>query len=248
MRWSPVIALTVAAGCASLPGIERLDPEDQLTQALAALERQDFTSAYNQFTQVYERHWNEPVGQRALLAMAAVEMDPRNRERRLYVGADLAARSLQLPDAPAWSIPVSQTLYLLAAELGAAEERTARAEAEKEEAERKAVQAEREKEQTEAEKQSVEAEARRAKAQARQSQAEAARAKAEAKQAKARPAPKPRSLPKLPGPSVTARTQELRNERDKLANEAQVLRKRLAEREEEIERMRETLTSKPRNE
>jgi chemotaxis protein histidine kinase CheA len=237
MRWTLILAVGALAGCASLQGSDAPDPEQRFDRAMEALERQDFRSAYEQFSLVYTGHWNQPVSERALLAMAAVELDPRNGGRRLDIGADLAARHFQLAGSPSWTTPVSQTLYLLALELGAAEERAARAEAEKEraevekqEAQRQAEQAERQKQQAEKEKRAARAEVQRAKAQAR-----AATAKARAVERETRP------LPRYSGTSVSARVGELSAERARLRDQVQALRRQLAEREQELERIRATL-------
>lgn len=244
MRWTRLLAVGALAGCASLQGSDAPDPEQRFGRAMEALERQDFRSAYEQLSLVYTGHWTQPVAERALLAMAAVELDPRNAGRRLDVGADLAARHFQLAGEPSWTTPVSQTLYLLALELGAAEERAARAEAEKEraeeekqqaqrqaeQAERQAEQAERQKQQAEKEKRAARAEVQRAKAQAR-----AANAKARAAEQEARP------LPRYSGTSVSARVGELSAERARLRDQVQALKRQLAEREQELERIRATL-------
>ena len=62
-----------------------------------------------------------------MLALSAGELDPRKPERRLWAGADLSARLLNVPDVEPWMVPVAETYYLLALELGAQEERLARA-------------------------------------------------------------------------------------------------------------------------
>jgi len=118
----------VVAGCATLRVGERRDADGRLDRGLAALAANDFATAKPLLEGVYLEHWQEPVGQRALLALAAAELDSRNVQRRLWVGAELAGRYLSLDHAPAWSIPAAETLYLLALELGAREEELARAE------------------------------------------------------------------------------------------------------------------------
>lgn len=233
MRPIVLVMLAALAGCATLGQPDAPDPEDVLGRALVSLEQEDFTAAYEQLSWLYQSYWDEPAGERALLALTAVELDPRNPGRRLYAAADLASRHYQLPSVSPWALPVSQTLYLLAQELGAAEEELERSRREKE----RAVQAQVE----------AQAEARREAAAAGQARAEAARAREEATQARATArraqaaAAEPRPLPRLPGPSVSARVSELQGERDRLADELRTLRSRLAEREEELERIRQTI-------
>lgn len=241
MRRTAILALAAITGCATLQGGDAPDPEARFERALAALERQDFPGAYDQLARVYAEAWGGPLAGRALLAMAAVELDPRNGGRRLDVGADLAARHFQHAGHPGWTTPVSQTLYLLAQELGATEARAARAEAEKARAEAEREEARRVAERAEAEKAEAERERQAARAQASRATAQARAARAQASRAEARAAARP--LPSYQGPSVSARVRELSGERDRLRSEVAVLKRRLAEREQELERIRATLTS-----
>ncbi len=216
--WPASAMVLIAAGCAALQVEREPDPEEKLVEGLAALDRRDYRAAFEPLSWVYTRYWNEPVGQRALLALTAAELDPRNPSRRLDVGADLAGRYLRLPGIAAWTEPLVETVYLLALELGAAEERVAEAEEEEEEAR---------------------AEAREARAEAREARAEAqaARAQAQRERARAQAAP-PRELPRLPGPPVTARMRELERERANAVARVQRLERELAECERELARVR----------
>jgi chemotaxis protein histidine kinase CheA len=242
MRGTLLVGLLVVGGCASLAHGGQPRPEVVFERGLQALEQQDFRSAYEQFSWVYEVYWDRPIGERALLALAAVELDPRNPDRRLYVGADLAGRHYQLPTARRWNEPVSQTLYLLALELGATEERLARAEAEREQAEQARARAERERQAARAQAQQAATRAQRAQAEATRARAEARRAQAQRTQPAAAPA---RALPQLSSPTVTARVNALQTERDRLAREVQTLRSRVAQQDEELERIRRTLSPRP---
>lgn len=211
----------LAGGCASLQHAPGPSPEERLEQGLAALERGDYRAAHEPLSWVYTHYADEPIGRQALLALVAAELDPRNPSRRLGVGADLAARYLRLPGAEPWTVPLVETVYLLAMELGAAEERVAVAE-ESEEAAREEARAAREQaREARAEARSAEARAARAEAaraqeaeRAEAARAEAARAeaaRAEAARTGAQPAA-PQDLPQLPGPPVTARVAELERE------------------------------------
>jgi hypothetical protein len=125
-----VLALAVTiAGCAFAGRGGSPDPEQRLQAGLAALAEQDMVRAQEHLEWVYRNHPSEPVGMHALLAMTAAELDPRNPTRSLWEGADLAAQLLHSPDAPAWTRPLGHTLYLVALELGANEERMAQAQA-----------------------------------------------------------------------------------------------------------------------
>jgi hypothetical protein len=132
MRPAPLLVALVVAGvtgCATSREVSEPEPERRLAMGLAALEQRDFTRAQEHLEWVYRQHWEEPVGQQALLVLMAAEMDPRNTTRRLWASADMAARLLGIPQAATWMQPLGETLYLLALELGANEERIARTQA-----------------------------------------------------------------------------------------------------------------------
>jgi chemotaxis protein histidine kinase CheA len=253
MRAILIAGLLAVGGCASLGQADQPSPEATFERALVALQEEDFQTAYEHLSWIYYEHAHRPIGERALLTLAAVEMDPRNTGRRLDVGAELAGRYFQHPNATPWSGAVSQTMYLLAMELGAAEERLARAEAERERAEREREQAERERQTARAEASRASATARQARSEAARARTEAARARAEARraqagsQARAAPAQPARQLPQLSSPSVSARVSTLQGERDRLAGEVRALNRRLAEQEQELERIRRTLAPRPQD-
>jgi hypothetical protein len=126
-------ALLLALGTASLTGCAALslsrqpDPKVQLEQGVAALHAGDYTAAREHLEPVYREHWQEPVGQRALLTLIAAELDGRNPDRRLWAAAEMAARLLNIEQLETWMVPTAESLYLLAVELGAQEERLAQA-------------------------------------------------------------------------------------------------------------------------
>ena len=60
--------------------------------------------------------------------------------------------------------------------------------------------------------------------------------KAEAAQAN-----RPRELPKLPGPTVTARIKTVEQDRDRLAKRVTALEAQLADKDRELERIRKTI-------
>jgi hypothetical protein len=126
--------LGIVAGCSLISVGGTPDPEVRLDSGLAALARHDWAAAYENLRWVYENHGAQPVGQHALLALTAAELDPRNPDRRLWASAEMAAHFLALREVPAWQHPVAETMYLLSLELGANEERIARIEAERDSA------------------------------------------------------------------------------------------------------------------
>jgi hypothetical protein len=131
-----VLALALPA-CATFDSVFGSRAADRYEAGLAAAQRGDFASAHRDLGWVIETHGSESIGQRALLTVAALEMDPRNPQRRLALGADLAGAYLSAQPEN-WSQPVAQTLYLIALELGATEERLAQVEADRRDAERRA--------------------------------------------------------------------------------------------------------------
>ncbi len=114
-----VLLAGLTAGCAAL-GIDhgRMDPERDLQRALHAWRIGDYDAARGGLLEVYGGFADRPVGQRALLALAATEIDPRNPDRRLDFASAFAARYLREPDAPEWAQPLAEALYLLAVDLG----------------------------------------------------------------------------------------------------------------------------------
>lgn len=126
----------VLVGCATFQSVLRSDADKRFESGVHALASGDYATARTDLAWVAEHYNHETIGQRALLILAAVEMDPRNPTRRTDVGSDLAASFLRLPERDTWVDPVAQTLYLQSLELGAAEERAERAEQQQERRER----------------------------------------------------------------------------------------------------------------
>jgi len=125
--------------CATVGSPFRDRGQQRYEQGLAALTAGDYATANEHLGWVAEQFPDEEVGRQALLLTSALEMDPRNPSRRLALGSDLAAGYMRLKNAPTWTQPLAQTLYVLSLELGAAEEKVAQAEAQKQQAERQAA-------------------------------------------------------------------------------------------------------------
>ena len=189
MRRVAVLAVTtwVLAGCAALTRGGPNESELRLEQGLAALDHGNYLEGFEHLSWVAARHPNDVLGQRALLALGASDLDPRNPSRRLGIGTELVGRYLAYGDTPTWVRPVAQTLYLLGQELGAAEERVAAAEQDR------------------------------------------LRAEATAE------------LPSYSGTPVPQRIRALTEERDRLTRRVAQLEKELAEKNQELERIRKTL-------
>ncbi len=126
-----VLAAALVAGCAATAiAVDRPDPDAVLSQAVRSAADGHFIEAHSDLSWVYTHYASRPVGRRALLALAALELDPRNPQQRLDVGAQLLERFFDadsLSTVPAWERPVLETMYLLSVDLGAEEYRLARA-------------------------------------------------------------------------------------------------------------------------
>lgn len=118
----------LVAGCSTFSSLLRSKEHSRFESGIEALAAGDYAAAHEDLAWVAERFANQTDGQRAVVVLAVMELDPRNPARRTDVGTDLAATYLQLPDREAWVDPVARTIYLLGLELGAAEERAQRAE------------------------------------------------------------------------------------------------------------------------
>lgn len=131
----PVLLVAALAGCTAVLGRGESESERRLAAGLAAFDDGNYPAAFENLSWLTIRYPNEPVGQRALLALASADLDPRNPSRRLGVGSELVARYLREPATPDWLRPTAEVLYLLAQELGAAEERIAAVEEDRRRAE-----------------------------------------------------------------------------------------------------------------
>lgn len=115
-----LFALTISA-CATLGGASapENDPELRLQRGVDALEANEFDVAHTELSWVYTHCPSSRQGMDALLLLATAELDPRNRSRRLDVGAALVAAYLATPGISAERRQLGESIYLLALELGA---------------------------------------------------------------------------------------------------------------------------------
>lgn len=122
-RSTLVLALFLTAGCAGVlgrgPAEEEPDPDRRFRAATVAADEGDFGSAGRHLRRLASRCESGERGREAVLLLAAVEVDPRNPDPSPAAAAHLAARYLQMPEAPAWTLTVAGTLYLTALDLGA---------------------------------------------------------------------------------------------------------------------------------
>lgn len=86
----------------------------------SALKEADFGAAVRHLATVAAICPVDGSGRRAMLMLAAAELDPRNRARRPNVAAELAAFQLARPhEEDAWVAPLAAELYVLALDYGA---------------------------------------------------------------------------------------------------------------------------------
>lgn len=95
--------------------------EVRLERGLQALDAGEYRAAFDELAWVYARCAGHERGLHALVGLAAVELDPRNRSGRPGVGSDLLGRLLTTPGTPSWLLPMGETSYLMALALGAPE-------------------------------------------------------------------------------------------------------------------------------
>lgn len=126
--WAGLAVVTLLAACATVSS-RTSTPNDRYNAGMKALAVNDFKTAEQHFTWLAEHAGAEAIGRRALLILSALQLDPRNSVRRAESGSALAARYLNAPGRETWADPVALTLYLLGSELGEAEDRADRAEA-----------------------------------------------------------------------------------------------------------------------
>lgn len=117
-----IIAVTTAiGGCASLIPAhpEELDARHRMDRGLSALDAGAYSAAFDDLAWVYTNCWGREAAAHALLALAALELDPRNERARPAVGSDLLGRAITEPGTPRWARPLVQTSFLTALALGA---------------------------------------------------------------------------------------------------------------------------------
>lgn len=115
-----IAVATAMGGCASLvPAQPELDAQHRLDRGLSALEAGAYPAAFDDLAWVYSNCWGREAATHALLALAALELDPRNERARPSVGTDLLGRAITEPGTPRWARPLVETSFLTALALGA---------------------------------------------------------------------------------------------------------------------------------
>ncbi|HUG39353.1 MAG TPA: hypothetical protein VMM12_02655 [Longimicrobiales bacterium] len=98
--------------------IER-DAAHRLDRGLAALDAGQYRAAFDDLAWVYAHCHDHARGAEALVGLAALELDPRNRAARPGLATDLLGRVIREPASPDFVRPLAESTYLLALALGA---------------------------------------------------------------------------------------------------------------------------------
>lgn len=111
-----VLLLTACGGKATM---REVGVPMRLDVAARAMHDGEFEAAEEALIRVRETCGDEPLGHQALILLGAMTLDPRNPVRDPDLAATVLARAMRLPEAFPWTRPLSESLYLLALELGA---------------------------------------------------------------------------------------------------------------------------------
>jgi hypothetical protein len=117
----PLTAVLAVAGCAMLRTEQAPERNAalRLDRGLEALDAGHYREAFDDLAWVYSNCPVNENGVRALTALAAIELDPRNRAARPSVGTELLGRLIQHRATPGWVRPMAETGLLTAMALGA---------------------------------------------------------------------------------------------------------------------------------
>jgi hypothetical protein len=102
-----------------LPPPPQAEAPDKLQAALEALGKSDYTAAYARLMEVVELCGSAPLGQQALLLIAATELDPRNPDPRRSLAAESTSLLLGELDSMSWARQFAESFYLIGRRLGA---------------------------------------------------------------------------------------------------------------------------------
>jgi hypothetical protein len=118
-----IVVLFMAAGCVPRPQrVDVRDPAVQARMAVMALLREDFASARPTLLELVGRCQAGEHGRRAVLLLAAAELDTGNEDGSPRTALQLARAYLLLPNAPREEVLLARSLYRLAADLGGLED------------------------------------------------------------------------------------------------------------------------------
>lgn len=115
----------LTTGCMSTSGQSGIDlspgarPSEQFDGGLALADQGDLVAATERLVEVREVCGDSPLGRQALLLMSVMQLDGRNANRNASLAAELSATYLALSAIFPWTSPIAEGVYVLALELGA---------------------------------------------------------------------------------------------------------------------------------
>lgn len=111
-----VLLALLAAGCA-LPGGGSPSADERFDRGLSLAQEGAFPEATRELAASARTCGTDPLGQQAVLALSALELDPRHEAGSPERAARLALHLLGRPDRARWTGRMATVLYLLASEL-----------------------------------------------------------------------------------------------------------------------------------
>ena len=101
------------------PPPPQAEAPDKLQAALEALGKSEYTAAHARLMEVVELCGSAPLGQQALLLIAATELDPRNPDPRRSLAAESTSLLLGELDSMSWAGQFAESFSLIGRRLGA---------------------------------------------------------------------------------------------------------------------------------
>lgn len=101
------------------PPPPQAEAPDKLEASVKALGRGDYNEAHARLLEVVELCGGAPLGQQALLLIAAAELDPRNPDPRRSLAAESTSLLLGELDSTSWARQLAESFYLIGRKLGA---------------------------------------------------------------------------------------------------------------------------------
>ncbi|MEN8143621.1 MAG: hypothetical protein ABFS14_01600 [Gemmatimonadota bacterium] len=93
-------------------------PAERFDGGLALADQGDLVAATESLVEVREVCGDSPLGRQALLLMSVMQLDGRNDNRNPNLAAELAATYLALSAIFPWTSPIAEGVYVLALEMG----------------------------------------------------------------------------------------------------------------------------------
>lgn len=124
LRTASCVALSLSWACATVPAdraqaIPSVEPATRADKAMTALQREAYRPARAELLALAADCRSGAYGRRAILLLAAAELDTGNPDASPREAASLAAVYLRLPDADPEELPLARALYRIGNDLAA---------------------------------------------------------------------------------------------------------------------------------